>query len=114
MSKRARRVGGALSLLGLLALVSTGLATAGNGQPIGPVQPTPAPKPAATDRIRKVAEGLLTRKEARPRKLKTLTAFVKGQLSNQATEAAVADVIARLAKAGMSTGAEGNLTWPST
>ncbi len=39
MSKRARRVGGALSLLGLLALVSTGLATAGNGQPIAPSRP---------------------------------------------------------------------------
>ena len=39
MSKRAHRIGGALSLLGLLALVSTGLATAGNGQPIAPSQP---------------------------------------------------------------------------
>lgn len=75
---------------------------------------TPAPKPPATDRTQKVADGLLSRKEARPRKLKTLTAFIKGQLNNQATETAVAEVIARLNQAGMSTGAEGNLTWPST
>ena len=40
MSKRARRAGGALSLLGLLALVSAGLATAGsNPCPIGPAKP---------------------------------------------------------------------------
>ena len=39
MSKRARRTGGALSLLALLVLVSAGLATAGNGTPIGPSQP---------------------------------------------------------------------------
>jgi len=73
----------------------------------------PAVPPPAADRIQKVADGLLTRKEARPRKLNTLTAFVKGQLNNQATEAAVTEVIARLTQAGVSTGAEGNLTWPS-
>jgi hypothetical protein len=39
MGKRAGRVGGALSLLALLVLVSTGLASAGNGTPIGPSQP---------------------------------------------------------------------------
>ncbi len=39
MGKRARRVGGAVSVLGLLVLVSTGLATAGNGAPIQGSQP---------------------------------------------------------------------------
>jgi len=75
---------------------------------------TPAAPPSPAGRIQKVAHGLLTRKDARPRKLRTLTTFVKGQLNNQATDAAVAEVIARLNQAGMSTGAEGNLTWPST
>jgi hypothetical protein len=73
----------------------------------------PAARPPAINRIQKVADGLLTLKEARPRKLKTLTAFINGQLNNQATEAAVAEVIAILTQAGMSTGAEGKLTWPS-
>jgi hypothetical protein len=77
-----------------------------------PASTPPAPPPTA-DRLQKVADGLLTRKEARPRKLKTLTTFVKGQLNNQATDAAVAEVIARLTQAGLSTGTEGNLTWPS-
>lgn len=73
----------------------------------------PAAKPPALDRIQKVADGLLTRKEAKPRKLKTLTAFIKGQLHNQATDAAVAEVLARLTQGGLSAGAEGQLTWPS-
>ncbi len=73
----------------------------------------PAPAPQAPDRIQKVADGLLTLKEARPRKLKTLTAFIKTQLNNQATDAAVSEVIARLSQAGMSAAPEGKLTWPS-
>ncbi len=73
----------------------------------------PSAKPPATDRIQKVADGLLTRKEARPRKLKPLIAYIKAQLNKQATEAAVAEVIAHLTQAGMSRGAEDKLTWPS-
>lgn len=68
---------------------------------------------AVPDRLQKVAEGLLMRKEARPRKSKTLTAFIRGQLNNQANETDVAEVIARLTRAGMLTGSEGNLTWPT-
>ena len=74
----------------------------------------PTAKAPATDRIQKVAQGLLSRKEARPRKLNTLTAFIKAQFNNQATEATLAAVIARLKQGGMSSGLEGNLTWPST
>ena len=69
--------------------------------------------PSSPDRIQKVADSLLNRKDARPRKLKTLTAFIKGQLNDRATDAAVNDVVARLTQAGMSTQPDGKLTWPS-
>lgn len=69
--------------------------------------------PQASDRIQKVADGLLTCKEGKPRKLRTLTAFVKAQLNVHATDVAVAQVIAHLTRAGMSTDAEGRLAWPS-
>ena len=72
-----------------------------------------APAPSSPDRIQKVADSLLNRKDSRPRKLKTLTAFIKGQLNDRATDAAVNDVVARLTQAGMSTQPDGKLTWPS-
>lgn len=72
-----------------------------------------SPAASSADRLQRVADALLTRKDARPRKLKTLTAFIKGQLNNHATDAAVADVIARLSTAGMSAQPDGKLTWPS-
>ena len=69
---------------------------------------------SAPERIQKVANGLLNRKDAKPRKLKTLIAFIKCQLNNRATDAAVAEVVARLKTAGMATEADGKLTWPAT
>ncbi|MEI6218546.1 MAG: PIN domain-containing protein, partial [bacterium] len=72
-----------------------------------------AQAPSSPDRIQKVADSLLNRKDSRPRKLKTLTAFIKGQLNDRATDAAVNDVVARLTQAGMSTQPDGKLTWPS-
>jgi hypothetical protein len=80
-------------------------------------QPMPQPGvrsvPTSEDRIPKVIDGLLTRKEARPRKLKTLTTFVKAQLHSQGTPTAVSQVIDGLKKAGMSVGDDGKLGWPS-
>lgn len=73
----------------------------------------PAPPPPGTDRLQKIADGLLARKEARPRKLKTLAAFIKAQLNIHCDDTVVAEVIARLTRAGMSAGSEGNLTWPT-
>ncbi len=65
------------------------------------------------DRLQKVAVGLLTRRDARPRKLKTLTAFIKCQLNDQASDETVGEVIAQLMKAGLSTQPDGKLTWPT-
>jgi hypothetical protein len=78
-----------------------------------PLSARAASPPAGVDRLQKIADGLLTRKEARPRKRKTLTAFISAQLNNQATEAQVREVIARLTKAGMSAGTDDNLMWPT-
>jgi hypothetical protein len=73
-----------------------------------------APASASShDRIQKIADNLLNRKDDRPRKLKTLTAFIKGQLNEQATHSAVSEVIARLAQRGMSTLPDGKLIYPS-
>ena len=75
----------------------------------GLASPPPASSP---DRTQKVADNLLTRKEARPRTLKTLTAYIKGQLNTQATDAAVNEVIAQLKEGGMSTLPDGKVTYP--
>jgi hypothetical protein len=60
-----------------------------------PGLPAPAPSPPP-DRTQKVTGNLLNRKEARPRTVKTLTAFIKAQLNNQATDVAVGQVLAQL------------------
>jgi hypothetical protein len=73
--------------------------------------PTPASPP---DRTQKVADNILNRKDSKPRTLKTLTAFIKGQLNNQATDAAVSQVLARLKEGGMSTLPDGKVTYPPT
>lgn len=70
--------------------------------------------PASADRTQKIAESLLKRKDSKPRTLKALTAYIKGQLNNQASDTAVKEVIARLNQAGMSAGTDGKLSWPST
>ncbi len=76
----------------------------------------PAPSaptlPAPPDRIQKVVNGLLKRKDSKPANLKKLTAFIKGQLNNQATDAAVSEVLARLKEGGMSTLPDGKVTYP--
>ena len=76
----------------------------------------PAPSaptlPAPPDRIQKVVDGLLKRKDSKPANLKKLTAFIKGQLNNQATDAAVSEVLARLKEGGMSTLPDGKVTYP--
>jgi len=68
---------------------------------------------SSPDRVQHVADGLLNRKDSRPRTLKTLAAFIKGQLNAQATETAVNEVIARLNKAGMATQPDGKVIYPS-
>jgi hypothetical protein len=77
-------------------------------------QPAQLPPAPVKDRIQKVTDSVLTLKDTRPRKIKPLTAFIKGQLNNHATEVAVNEVIARLTQAGMSIEPQGNLIWPST
>jgi len=67
---------------------------------------------SSPDRIQKVADSLLHRKDARPRTLRTLTAFIKGQLSAQATEAAVNEVIERLRQGGVAILPDGKVTFP--
>ena len=71
--------------------------------------PAPSPPP---DRTQKVAGNLLNRKEARPRTVKTLTAFIKAQLNNQATDVAVGEVLAQLKQGGMLTLPDGKVTYP--
>ena len=71
--------------------------------------PAPSPPP---DRTQKVAGNLLNRKEARPRTVKTLTAFIKAQLNNQAADVAVGEVLAQLKQGGMLTLPDGKVTYP--
>ena len=74
----------------------------------------PAARSQAINRIQQAVDGLLTRKEARPRKLKTLTTYINAQLNKEASDAAVDEVISRLKQAGLSIALDGKLTWPST
>ena len=81
---------------------------------LGDVPGLSAPAPALPpDRIQKVADNLLNRKESRPRTVKTLTAFIKGQLNKQATAGAVSEVIARLTQAGLVILPDGKVTYPA-
>ncbi len=66
-----------------------------------------------SDRIQKLTDNLLNRKDCRPRKLKTLTAYIKAQLNDRATDAAVREAIERLTRGGMSTLPDGKVTFPS-
>jgi hypothetical protein len=69
---------------------------------------------SSPERLQKVADGVPARKNARPRELKTLTAFIKCQLNNGATDTAVAEIVARLKTTGLSTQPDRKLTLPST
>jgi len=77
-----------------------------------PGRPSPGSASPA-DRVQKVAGSLLARRDSRPRKLKTLSAFIKCQLNDQASEETVGAVIARLKEAGLLTQPDGKLTWPA-
>ena len=76
----------------------------------GLASPAPASPP---NRIQRVADSLLNRKDSRPRKLKTLIAYINAQLNDQTTEAAVSEIIARLTHGGMVTLPDGKVTFPS-
>lgn len=43
----------------------------------------------------------------------TLTAYIKGRLNNQAADAAVSEVLARLSQGGLVTLPDGKVTYPS-
>ena len=74
--------------------------------PSAPTLPTPP------DRIQKVVDGLLKRKDSKPANLKKLTAFIKAQLNKDGTDEAVSEVLARLKEGGMSTLPDGKVTYP--
>lgn len=74
---------------------------------------TLATRGASKDRVQKVAEGLLNRTDARPRTVKTLTAFIKGQLNARATETSVNEVIGFLKCNGVSILPDGKVTYPT-
>jgi PIN domain len=76
----------------------------------------PAPSaptlPAPPDRIQKVVDGLLKRKDSKPATLKKLTAFIKAQLNKECTDEAVSQVIKRLTDAGMKILQDNKVTYP--
>jgi hypothetical protein len=75
----------------------------------------PSPPPATLqDRSQKVADHLLSRKDSRPRRRKTLLTFIQAQLGAKATEKDVAGVIERLTRGGMAILPDDRLTWPAT
>jgi hypothetical protein len=67
----------------------------------------------ASERIEKIAINLLNRKDSRPRKLSTLTAFIKGQLNTHGSEAAVGAAIERLKLGGLVILQDGKVSYPS-
>ncbi len=71
------------------------------------------PPASAPDRIQTIADRLLARKHSRPRNLKTLTAFIKAQLNDEATDTTVTEVITRLTQRGVSILPDGKVTYPS-
>jgi hypothetical protein len=75
--------------------------------PSAPTLPTPP------DRIQKVVDGLLKRKDSKPANLKKLTAFIKAQLNKEGTDEAVSQVIKRLTDAGMKILQDNKVTYPS-
>ena len=72
----------------------------------------PASAPTA-DRIQKVADNLLSRRDAKPRTFKTLTTFIKAHLNNHATEAALNEVLTRLTESGVSILPDGKVNYPA-
>jgi len=71
-----------------------------------------APK-SPMEKLKKVAETLLKQKEAKPRRVKALTASIKAQLGEQATEANIGAVIARLTWSGVQLLPDGKVTYPA-
>jgi PIN domain len=70
------------------------------------------PATPPVDRLQRIADGLLSRKQARPRTRKTLAAYIRGQLNTHASDAAVNQVISRLTEAGLCVLADGRVTYP--
>ncbi len=64
------------------------------------------------DRIQKTVENLLRRKDGKPRRRKTLIAFIKAQLNSQASDAAVDEVIAQLIQRGVTIHPDDKVTYP--
>jgi len=91
--------------------------------PFGPIALNPKPStprassaptlPVPPDRIQKVVDGHLKRKDSKPANLKKLTAFIKAQLSKEGTEEAVSQVIKRLTDSGMDNLQNNKVTYPS-
>ena len=75
----------------------------------------PSPSSASSSgRAQKVADHLLSRKDSRPRRRKTLQAFIKAQLGAPATDKEVSAVIERLTEGGMSILPDDRVTWPAS
>lgn len=73
---------------------------------------TQPPSPSS-ERVMKVVATLLKQKESRPRKVKTLTAFIKGQLNDHADEANIELVLARLSQSGLKLLPDGKVAYPA-
>ena len=69
--------------------------------------------PAPPDRMQKVVDSLLKRKDSKPANLKKLSAFIKAQLNKEGTDEAVSQVIKRLTDAGMKLLPNNKLDYPS-
>lgn len=71
------------------------------------------PPTSSLDRTQRVVDSLLNRSKGRPLTRKALTAFIKGQLNAQGTEATVNEVIERLKQSGVSILPDGKVKYPS-
>ena len=72
------------------------------------------PPALSSERAQKVANHLLSRKDSRPRKRKTLQAFIKAQLGEHATEKEVSAVFERLTRSGMIILPDDRVTWSAS
>ncbi len=64
-------------------------------------------------RVQKIPENLLNRTDARPRTIKTLIAYIKGQLNAQANETSVNEAIELLKQRGVCILPDGKVTYPA-
>ncbi len=73
----------------------------------------PQPASPSSERVMKVVGTLLKQKESRPRKVKTLTAFIKGQVNDHADDANIELVIAQLSQSGVKMLPDGKVAYPA-